>query len=118
MQTWRPSTATYCSGFSGFLIFHSLSFTSQPTKAATVSGKQAEPAPDNPQNRRRAVEAARWIDAHSASEIDLGEAAQAAGLSPFHFLRVFSAALGVTPHQYLLRSRLRRGSRYASVTSV
>ena len=32
-------------------------------------------------------------------------------ISPFHFLRLFSATLGVTPHQYLLRSRLRQAAR-------
>ena len=33
------------------------------------------------------------------------------GLSPFHFLRIFTRVLGVTPHQYLIRSRLRRAAR-------
>src|SRR5262249_19578327 len=34
-----------------------------------------------------------------------------AGLSQFHFLRLFANALGVTPHQYLVRSRLRHAAR-------
>ena len=34
-----------------------------------------------------------------------------AGISPFHFLRLFSNVLGVTPHQYLVRSRLRHAAR-------
>ncbi len=76
----------------------------------TVSGKQSKPVVDNSQMRRRAVEAAHWIDAHSSDEIDLADVADAAGLSPFHFLRIFSSALGVTPHQYLVRSRLRRAA--------
>ena len=63
------------------------------------------------QDRRRAVEAAIWIDEHSHEEIDLERAATGAELSPFHFLRMFSAVLGVTPHQYLVRSRLRRAAR-------
>jgi AraC family transcriptional regulator len=63
------------------------------------------------QDRRRAVETALWIDEHSAQAIDLDAAARQAGLSAFHFLRVFSKALGVTPHQYLVRSRLRRAAR-------
>jgi AraC-like DNA-binding protein len=62
-------------------------------------------------DRRRAVETALWIDAHSDREIDLQQAAGQAGLSPFHFLRVFSGVLGVTPHQYLVRSRLRHAAR-------
>ena len=61
--------------------------------------------------RRRAVEAALWIDAHSHEPIDLESAAREFGLSPFHFLRLFAGVLGVTPHQYLVRSRLRRAAR-------
>jgi AraC family transcriptional regulator len=33
--------------------------------------------------------------------------AATAGLSPYHFLRTFEWVTGVTPHQYILRSRLR-----------
>ena len=54
---------------------------------------------------------ALWIDAHSHRPIDLEDAAAQAGISPFHFLRLFSDVLGVTPHQYLLRSRLRHAAR-------
>jgi AraC-like DNA-binding protein len=57
------------------------------------------------------VEAALWIDAHAQVPIDLASAANAVGLSPFHFLRLFAGVLGVTPHQYLLRSRLRHAAR-------
>lgn len=62
-------------------------------------------------DRRRAVEAALWIDAHSHEAIDLERAAKEAGLSSFHFLRLFAKVLGVTPHQYLVRSRLRHAAR-------
>ncbi|HME40680.1 MAG TPA: AraC family transcriptional regulator [Steroidobacteraceae bacterium] len=72
------------------------------------------PLPRNnpaPRDRRRAVQAALWIDAHSHESIGLDAIAREAGLSMFHFLRVFSRVFGVTPHQYLLRSRLRRSVR-------
>jgi AraC-like DNA-binding protein len=49
--------------------------------------------------------------AHSHLQIDLEQAAGQAGISPFHFLRLFSSVLGVTPHQYLVRSRLRHAAR-------
>jgi AraC-like DNA-binding protein len=62
-------------------------------------------------DRRRAVEAALWLDAHVAEPIGLEDVAREAGLSPFHFLRSFSKVLGVTPHQYLVRSRLRRAAK-------
>ena len=64
-----------------------------------------------PSDRRRAVETALWIDAHAHEAVDLETAANEAGLSPFHFLRVFARVLGVTPHQYLVRSRLRHAAR-------
>ena len=62
-------------------------------------------------DRRRAVDAALWIDEHCHEDIDLQATAAQVDLSPFHFLRIFAKAIGVTPHQYLLRSRLRRAAR-------
>ena len=77
-----------------------------------VSGEAKKPPRVTALDRRRAVEAALWIEAQSHREIDLEDIARQAGVSPFHFLRSFSSVLGVTPHQYLVRSRLRRAARY------
>jgi AraC family transcriptional regulator len=74
----------------------------------TNDRKRAKPSASD---LRRAVEAALWIDAHSHEELDLDIMAAEVELSPFHFLRMFSAVLGVTPHQYLVRSRLRHAAR-------
>ena len=79
-----------------------------------VSGRRAKPVSAASRDRRRAVETALWIDAHSHRPIDLEDAAAQAELSPFHFLRLFSDVLGVTPHQYLVRSRLRHAARLLS----
>ena len=76
-----------------------------------VAGRAAKPMKAAMRDRRRAVETALWIDAHSHRPIDLDDAAAQAGISPFHFLRLFSDVLGVTPHQYLVRSRLRHAAR-------
>jgi AraC-like DNA-binding protein len=78
--------------------------------AKVVAGVKRAAAAVRNADRRRAIEAARWIDAHAHEEVDLESAARAADLSPFHFLRVFARALGVTPHQYLVRARLRRAA--------
>jgi AraC-like DNA-binding protein len=88
-----------------------------------VSGRAREPVPAKARDRRRAVETALWIDAHSHRQIDLEHAAGQANISPFHFLRLFSSVLGVTPHQYLVRSRLRHAARLladhdSSITDV
>jgi AraC-like DNA-binding protein len=76
-----------------------------------VSGKPRRQTKVTARDRRRAVETALWIDAHSDRSIELEDAAAQAGVSPFHFLRLFSSVLGVTPHQYLVRSRLRHAAR-------
>jgi AraC-like DNA-binding protein len=76
-----------------------------------VSGRKQKPVTAMARDRRRAVETALWIDAHSHRPIGLEDAAEQAGISPFHFLRLFSDVLGVTPHQYLVRSRLRHAAR-------
>jgi AraC-like DNA-binding protein len=78
---------------------------------ATSSGTPPRSAGSTARDRRRAVEAALWLDANSHREIALEDTARHVGLSPFHFLRSFAATLGVTPHQYLLRSRLRHAAR-------
>lgn len=76
-----------------------------------VSGRSRAAAVTRARDRRRAVETALWIDTHSHQQIDLEHAAAQADISPFHFLRLFSSVLGVTPHQYLVRSRLRHAAR-------
>jgi AraC family transcriptional regulator len=64
----------------------------------------------------RAESAAAWsrvaqtlhlIDDAPQEDHTLGSLARAAGLSDFYFLRTFQRVTGVTPHQYLLRARLR-----------
>jgi AraC family transcriptional regulator len=76
-----------------------------------VAGRTRTPAPVRARDRRRAVEAALRIDARCEEPLDLARVAKDAGLSPFHFLRLFARVLGVTPPQYLVRARLRRAAR-------
>jgi AraC family transcriptional regulator len=76
-----------------------------------VSRGPRRPAEVRACDRRRAVEAALWIDANAHEPIDLERTAKEFGLSSFHFLRLFTKVLSVTPHQYLIRSRLRRAAR-------
>ncbi len=76
--------------------------------AAGATGSVRSPSA---RDRRRAFRAAEWLDAHHGEAVGLDEAAREAGLSPFHFLRVFSSVFGLTPHQYLVRARLRHAAR-------
>ena len=79
--------------------------------AELVGGRSQQLRRTSPRDRRRAVETALWLDANAHEPVDLESAARRAGLSPYHFLRLFANIVGVTPHQYLLRSRLRRAAR-------
>ena len=64
---------------------------------------------------RRATAAARWKPRYGSMPIrivrSIWRMPSTSGISPFHFLRLFSDVLGVTPHQYLVRSRLRHAAR-------
>ncbi|HSM96856.1 MAG TPA: AraC family transcriptional regulator [Rhizomicrobium sp.] len=79
--------------------------------AGAMTGKRHERISAQARERRRAVDAAAWIEAHSTQDIDLARVAKRSGISAFHFLRVFANVLGVTPHQYLVRARLRHAAR-------
>lgn len=76
-----------------------------------ASAEMRKAASTTARDRRRAVEAALWIDANAHEAVDLEGAAEEVSLSPFHFLRLFRDVLGVTPHQYLVRCRLRHAAR-------
>ena len=49
----------------------------------------------------RVANVIRFLDRHHTEQPDLAELAAAAGLSPFHFHRLFSAWAGVTPKDFL-----------------
>jgi len=55
----------------------------------------------------RVTRTVRTIEQHPDARLRLGSLAREAGLSPYHFLRTFERLTGVTPHQYILRARLR-----------
>ena len=76
-----------------------------------VGGERPRAPAPTARDRRRAVEAALWLEANAAEPIDLASASRQAGLSAFHFLRLFERVVGATPHQYLTRTRLRRAAR-------
>jgi AraC-like DNA-binding protein len=69
---------------------------------------------------RRAISAAalarvtrtvRAIERQPGADLTLVDLSREAKLSPFHYLRTFESVTGVTPHQYVLRSRLRAAAR-------
>lgn len=49
-----------------------------------------------------------YLHDHLTGDVGLNELASAAGLSPVYFARQFKQAVGVSPHQYVIRQRVER----------
>jgi AraC family transcriptional regulator len=77
----------------------------------TVKGTKPRGTRLKAYERQRVIDIARWIEASSHEDIDLERTARAAGMNPHHLLRTFARVLGITPHQYLIRARLRHAAR-------
>jgi transcriptional regulator GlxA family with amidase domain len=59
----------------------------------------------------RVTRTIRTIERRMDAGLTLERLARGAGLSPYHFLRTFERLTGTTPHQYVLRARLREAAR-------
>ncbi len=75
--------------------------------AAAVDGRLGDADPMPPNAVARVTRAVRAIERHPEAALTLPRLAAGAGLSPYHFLRTFERVTGVTPHQFILRARLR-----------
>ncbi len=63
--------------------------------------------PENRFSRTAVIERSRsYISEHFAEQLSLEDLAAKAGISPYHFTRVFSDETGMTPHQYLIAARI------------
>jgi AraC family transcriptional regulator len=49
-----------------------------------------------------------FINTHLAVDLRLATISAVAGLSPYHFSHLFTAAMGMPPHRYLLKQRIER----------
>jgi AraC-like DNA-binding protein len=79
-----------------------------PERAAGVDAGAASGDIRLPPNAvAHVTRAVRRISHHPDAQWTLTRLARDAGLSPYHFLRTFQRVAGVTPHQFIVRARLR-----------
>jgi AraC family transcriptional regulator len=87
------------------------------------AGQRRRHEPRGGLNRHQIARVIDFVHAHFAQDISLSALAGVAGLSPYHFARLFKQSTGLTPHQYLLKVRVERAKglllhSQASITSV
>ncbi len=59
---------------------------------------------------RRVLRGKEFIDSHYAETLTIEQIAQMAGMSEYHFFRLFKQITGSTPYQYILSSRLKQAA--------
>ena len=103
-------TKAYC-GLSGLdADWEELALRLAATAVQMTNGRPARRPDPLPSAQRATTRVLRMVEDAPQTEWSLHRMAKAAGLSPYHFLRTFEAVTGITPHQYLLRSRLRNAA--------
>jgi AraC-like DNA-binding protein len=79
--------------------------------AIRLGGSGREIAKGMPSAVARVTRVVRMIEANRGVDLTLETLAKVARLSRFHFLRTFESLMGVTPHQYARRVRLREAAK-------
>ena len=82
----------------------------------TYGGLPPAARPNGRLDARRLTRVAEFIEDRLEGRVALRELADVAALSPFHFLRAFRRATGLTPHAYVTARRMERALRMLRTT--
>jgi AraC-like DNA-binding protein len=112
LRVLSPLVGLSCAGLVGSMSWSWEELSVQvAARAAEIAGgisrRVSDPTPDIVGRVARVV---RAIECHPGGRLTLDRLARSADLSPYHFLRTFERVTGVTPHQYVLRARLREAA--------
>jgi len=91
-------------------LFAELALRLAGAALATLSGTAPGTRAPTAHEARRIADVVRLIAADPGEQLALADLASKAAMSPYHFLRTFRAVVGMTPHQYVLRTRLHRAA--------
>ncbi len=76
-------------------------------RSPVAPGRRAAPSR---RDARRVSDALRRIEAAAQEPLALADLARETATSPYHFLRTFRQVVGMTPHQFVLHTRLTRAA--------
>lgn len=76
----------------------------------TLAGAAPSRNSPAPRDIARVTDVIRHIESSADERLSIAGLAREAGLSAYHFLRIFRQLVGMTPHQYVLRTRLHRAA--------
>ena len=112
LRAWSPLVARAAEGATGSrdVAWEELGvrLAALALGASSGSGRDDRPLPLNA--AAQVTQAVRLIERHPDASLTLSRLAQDARLSPYHFLRTFERLTGVTPHQFIMRARLREAA--------
>jgi AraC family transcriptional regulator len=104
--------ARACAALAGSpnLSWEELSIQVAARAVQVAGGLTPGPGAVTPAATARVTRAVRRIERHADDGLTLAHLAREAGLSTYHFLRTFERLTGATPHQYVMRARLREAA--------
>ena len=101
-ETGGPNGQLYVDSLSTALATHFVNHYSIERPVALPSLETSE--------RQRLGAVIDYIEAHLTEDVSLSDLALQAGLSKFHFSRLFKQAMGLTPHKYVIRRRIEQAA--------
>jgi AraC family transcriptional regulator len=108
-----PAGKLYAETAARLLAIHLLRHYSTESVA-----KEKEAADGLQLSYRQLDRVVEYVRAHLDEDLTLQRLAGEIGLSPYHFARLFRQTTGETPHQFVLRERVRRAQELLSETDL
>ena len=115
LRALAPVVARACTGLAHsadvpVVLWEELALRLAAKTLRLVTALLPEATPAQPAVLARVTRTVRRIEQHPHVRLTLASLAHDAELSPYHFLRTFERLTGSTPHQYILRTRLREAA--------